>query len=138
MDLLLRQEADRARDIANVLSGVRNYVKEHLQDLTLAIAELNQLSCAVDDLDDQIHAAGGRLDGLFVEDLRLLQDSVAFTLKDVWTILGKIPQPALKVDYSTAWRNVVRYCQGMGNQSLTMRLKTYKLFACGLCKVLRR
>ncbi|KAK4939104.1 hypothetical protein LTR10_020590 [Elasticomyces elasticus] len=138
MDLLLRQEADRAKDIAECLNTVRDYDKDHVQDLTVTIQRLNALSWALRELDHRIGAVGGRLNKGFIDDLRLLQLSVAFTLQDVWTILGKIPRHAVKIDYLTAWWEVGRYCHDMGKRTLTMRLNIYELFAYGLCKILLR
>ena len=138
MDLLLREEAGRAQDIAEILSTLRNSDQDHEQDITLAITGLNGISWALRELDKQIAAVNGRLTKAFAGDLKLLQNSVAFTFQDVWTILGRLPRVAIAADYQSAWKEVVRYCLSMGKQTLNMRLKTYELFTYSLCKVLQR
>ncbi|KAK5208944.1 hypothetical protein LTR41_005342 [Exophiala xenobiotica] len=138
MDLLLAEEAGRALDIAEILSTVRKFDQDHVQPITLAITGLNDLSWALRDLNHQIDLAGSAVTRSFAGDLGLLQNSVAFTLQDVWHILGKIPPDAPRIDYRNAWKEVTRYCHGMGKQTLDMRLSTYKLFTFGLCRVLKR
>jgi hypothetical protein len=81
MDLLLREEAERAQDVAEIFSTLRNNDPEHEQDITLAITGLNGLIWALRELDQKINAAGGRLTKAFAADLKLLQTSVAFTLQ---------------------------------------------------------
>ncbi|KIW37552.1 uncharacterized protein PV06_10199 [Exophiala oligosperma] len=138
MDLLLAEEAGRALDIAEILSSLRKFDQDHLQPITLAITGLNDLSWALRELNDQIDLAGGEVTRVFATDLTLLQHSVAFTLQDVWHILGKIRPDATKLDYRNAWKEVTRYCHTMGKQTFDMRLSTYKLFTFGLCRVLKR
>ncbi|KIX03351.1 uncharacterized protein Z518_06903 [Rhinocladiella mackenziei CBS 650.93] len=138
MDPLLREEAGRAQDIADILSTIRNYDQDHVQEITLAITGLNNLSWALRELNDQIDAIRGILTKGFADDLTLLQNSVAFTLQDVWTILGKIPRDPVGADYRNAWKEISRYCLDMGKQTLHMRLETYQLFLYGLCKKLKR
>ena len=138
MDLLLGGEAGRAQDIADILSTVRNNDQDHVQEITLAITGLNNLSWALRELSDQIDAIQGVITRSFADDLDLLQNSVAFTLQDVWTILGKLPRVPTIADYQNSWKEICRYCLDMGKQSLHMRLETYQLFLYALCKVLKR
>ncbi len=138
MDLLLSEEATRAQDIADILNTIRSFDEKRVQEITLAIAALNDLSWGLRELGDQIDSVGGIISSTFADDLSLVQNSIAFTLQDVWTILGKIPRNATRADYRDAWTEVRRYCLEMGKQTLPMRLDTYKLFLFGLCKVLRR
>ena|SRR5882757_1619513 len=138
MDLLLCEEAGRAQDISDILSNIRSSDQDHVQEITLAITRLNELSWALRELNNQIDAAGGRLNKTFADDLTLLQNSVAFTFQDIWFILGKIPRDPSGVDYRNSWKEVGRYCKNLGKQSLHMRLETYKLFTYSLCKVLQR
>jgi hypothetical protein len=138
MELILDGEAARAQDISDILSLIRVNDQTNIQDLTLSITRLNNLSWALRELAGQIDLAKGKVSRSFADDLTLLQDSVAFTLQDVWTILGKIPKNATGGDYRRAWKDVVRYCAEMGRQSLHLRLETYQLFIYGLCKVLKR
>ncbi|KAH0832510.1 hypothetical protein FOPE_01105 [Fonsecaea pedrosoi] len=138
MDLLLREEAGRAQDIAEILSTIRSSDQDHEQDITLAITGLNGLSWALRELNNQIDAVSGKVTSTFAGDLKLLQHSVAFTLQDVWTILGKLPRVPVAADYQDAWKEVARYCMNMGKQTLHTRLETYKLFTYSLCKVLSR
>lgn len=138
MDLLLVEEAGRAQDIADIFSVIRSNDEDNVRDLTVAITALNHLSCALRELNQQIDAVGNKLSRPFADDLTLLQNSVAFTLQDLWTICGKIPPDALAVDYRLAWREVCRYCTNMGKQPLHLRLETYQLFAYALCKQLKR
>jgi hypothetical protein len=81
MDLLLREEAVRAQDVAEIFSILRNNDPEHEQDITLAITGLNGLIWALRELERKIDAVGGRLTKTFAADLKLLQTSVAFTLQ---------------------------------------------------------
>ena len=138
MDLLLRQEAGRAQDISEILNTIRNNDPDNEQDITLAITGLNSLSWALRELNQQIDAVYGRLSKTFANDLKLLQNSVAFTFQDVWTILGRLPRVAIAADYQDTWNEVSRYCMTVGKQALDMRLKTYELFTYSLCKVLQR
>jgi len=138
LKLLLTQEADRAQDIADILGTVRAHDTGHVQDITLAISGLNSLCWALRDLNDQITDKEGRVLLSFVRDLQLLQDSVAYTLQDVWTILGKIPSDPFPIHYREAWKEICQYCITVGRQSLHMRLENYKLFVYALCKVLQR
>jgi hypothetical protein len=138
MELILDGEAGRAQDISDILSSVRSNDQDNVQDLTLSITGLNNLSWALRELASQIDAVKGRVSRSFADDLGLLQNSVAFTLQDVWTILGKIPKNPTGGDYRRAWKEVVKYCAEMGKQSLHLRLETYQLFIYGLCKVLKR
>ena len=138
MDLLLREEAGRAQDIAEIFNTIRNNDEDHEQDITLVITGLNGLSWALRELNKQINAVDGRLSKTFATDLKLLQKSVAFTFQDVWTILGRLPRVAVAADYRDAWKEVARYCINIGRQTLDMRLETYELFTYSLCKVLQR
>ncbi|KEF60880.1 uncharacterized protein A1O9_02442 [Exophiala aquamarina CBS 119918] len=138
MELILDGEAGRAQDISDILSQIRNFDKDNVQDLTLSITGLNNLSWALRELAAQIDAVQGKVSRSFADDLGLLQNSVAFTLQDVWTILGKIPKSRTGGDYRRAWKEVVRYCAEMGKQSLHLRLETYQLFIYGLCKALKK
>lgn len=138
MDLLLREEAGRAQDIADILSTVRNFDQDHVQEITLAVTGLNDLGWALRELHDQIELVRGVITRSFADDLGLLQNSVAFTLQDIWAILGKIPRDPSRLDYRNAWKDVTRYCQDLGKQTFVMRLDSYKLFLFALCKVLRR
>jgi hypothetical protein len=138
MDLLLREEAGRAQDIAEIFSTVRSNDADHEQDITLVITGLNGLSWALRELNNQIDAVNGIISRSFASDLKLLQNSIAFTFQDVWTILGRLPRVAIGDDYREAWKEVTRYCMSMGKQTLDMRLETYKLFTYSLCKVLQR
>lgn len=138
MELILDGEAGRAQDISDILSQIRNNDKDNVQDLTLSITGLNNLSWALRELAGQIDAVQGKVSRSFADDLGLLQNSVAFTLQDVWTILGKIPKNPTGGDYRRAWKEVVRYCAEMGKQSLHLRLETYQLFIYGLCKALKK
>lgn len=138
MDLLLREEAGRAQDIAEILNTLRANDEDHEQDITLVITGLNGLSYELRELNKQIDAVNGRISKTFASDLKLLQNSVAFILQDVWTILGRLPRVARPADYQRAWKGIVRYCNNLGKQTLDMRLKTYESFAYSLCKVLQR
>lgn len=138
MELILDGEAARAQDISDILSLIRNNDQANVQEITLSITKLNNLSWALRELSSQIDAANGKVSRSFADDLTLLQNSVAFTLQDVWTILGKIPRSRTAGDYRRAWKDIVRYCAEMGRQSLHLRLETYQLFIYGLCKVLKR
>ena len=138
MDLLLRDEAGRAQEIAEIFNTIRTYDEDHEQDITLVITGLNGLSWALRELLNNIAAVRGRLTKPFATDLKLLQNSIAFTFQDVWTILGRIPRVAIATDYRDAWKDVARYCINMGKQTLDVRLETYKLFTDALCKVLQR
>jgi len=138
MELILDGEAGRAQDISDIFSLIRNSDKDNIQDLTLSITGLNNLSWALRELGSQIDAVQGRVSRSFADDLGLLQNSVAFTLQDVWTILGKIPKNPTGEDYRKAWKEVVIYCSEMGKQSLHLRLETYQLFIYGLCKALKK
>ncbi|EXJ88007.1 hypothetical protein A1O1_04934 [Capronia coronata CBS 617.96] len=138
MDLILREEAGRAQEIADILSVVRKFDQDHVQEITLAITRLNDLSWALGELDIQIDAVRDIITRPVADDLGLAQNSVAFTLQDIWTILGKIPLDPIRADYQDAWKDITRYCFAMGNQTLPMRLETYRLFVCALCRVLRR
>jgi hypothetical protein len=138
MDLLLSKEAIRAQDIAEILSTIRNFDHERVQEITLAITALNNLGWALRDLSHQLVVVRGITSSTFTEDLCLVHNSVASTLQDIWAILGKIRRDAIRIDYHDAWTEVRRYCSAMGKQTLHMRLDTYNLFLVGLCKVLRR
>jgi hypothetical protein len=138
MDLLLEKEAERAREIASILDEVRRNDQDNLQDITLAITGLNDLSWALGELSDQIGAVKNVISRAFADDLKLVQDSVAFTLQDIWTILGKVPRNPVAYDYRKAWKEVSRYGRDMSKHSLRMRLDAYNLFLFGLCKVLKR
>ncbi|KAL2410476.1 hypothetical protein ABEF95_001759 [Exophiala dermatitidis] len=137
MELLLREEARRALEIADILSIIRNYDPDQEQEITLAITWLNNLSWELRGLDVQIEAARGVISRSVADDLELVQTSVAFTLGDVWTILGKIPLNPTRAAYQDAWREINRYCLDMGKQALHMRLETYQLFLSALCRMVR-
>lgn len=137
MELLLRKEAGRAQEIADILSIIRTADPDHVQEITLAITGLNDLSWALRELDEQIDPARG-IDRSVADDLGLVQTSVVCTLQDIWTILGKIPLDPVRADYRDAWREIIRYCLEMGKQTLHMRLETYRLFLYALCRMLKR
>lgn len=138
MELLLREEARRALEIADILSIIRNYDPDQEREITLAITWLNNLSWELRGLDVQIEAARGVISRSVADDLELVQTSVAFTLGDVWTILGKIPLNPTRAAYQDAWREISRYCLDMGKQALHMRLETYQLFLSALSRMVRR
>lgn len=138
MELILGEEAGRAQDISDILSSIRAHDQDHVQDITLAITALNNLSWALRELAGQIDAADRKISRSFANDLELLQSSVALTLEDVWAILGKIPRDPTGAHYRKAWKEVCQYCVDMGKQNLHLRIDRYQLFIYGLCKVLTR
>lgn len=138
MELILGEEAGKAQDISDILSVIRGHDEDHVQDITLSITALNNLSWALRELKGQIDAADRKISRSFANDLDLLQSTVALTLEDVWTILGKIPREPIGTDYRRAWKEVCRFCVEMGKQSLHVRIDGYQLFIYGLCKVLKR
>lgn len=138
MEVLLHEEAGRAVDIADILGIIRKNDLDHVSDITLAITELNHLSWALRELNHEIDVVDGKVSRSFMDDLNLIQQSVAFTLEGVWSILGKLPQQPTATDYENSWKEVCRYCLDLGKQSLHMRLAVYKSFLFALCKVLKR
>ncbi|KIV94928.1 hypothetical protein PV10_02645 [Exophiala mesophila] len=138
MELILGEEAGRAQDISDIFSSIRLQDPDHVQEITLAITALNNLSWGLRELAGQIDAADRKISRSFANDLDLLQSSVALTLEDVWTILGKIPRNPTGAEYRKAWKEVCQYCVDMGKQNFHIRIDRYKLFIYALCKVLQR
>ena len=135
--MILLPEADRAKDIAAILERFRNYDRDN--GITDAIGYLNDLRHFLRDLDRSIVARNGVIDNVdLIDDLELLQHSVAYTLQDVWAILGQMPDQPIGHDCRAAWREIERHCKSSRQQSLVGRLKMYNLFASALLRQLNR
>ena len=135
--MILLAEAERARDIASIFELFRRYDRdEHIAD---AVGELNDLQSNLRDLDRSILARNGVVDnGELFGDLELLQHSVAYTLQDVWTILGQMPDQAIGHDYRAAWKMIQKHCTSSRQYDLAKRLNIYNLFARALVRQLNR
>jgi hypothetical protein len=136
--MILLAEAERARDISAILDRFRRSIDRD-ENVAETAEELTNLSHLLQNLDRSIIARNGVINNVeLFDDLELLQHSVAYTLQDVWTILGQMPDQAIGHDYRMAWKSIQRHCSTAQHPSLARRLKTYNLFARALVKRLNR
>lgn len=136
--MILLAEAERARDITSILDLFRKSIDRD-ESITDAINELKNLRYLLQELDGSIIARNGVVNNVeLFDDLELLQHSVAYTLQDVWTILGQMPDQAIGHDYRAAWKSIQRHCSSSLQQSLAKRLHMYNLFARALVRQLNR
>lgn len=134
--MILLAEAERAKDIASVLGKFREYDPDNT--IPSAITQLKDLSQVLRELAGLVEASNGVVSRITADDLELLQHSVAYTLEDLWTIIGRLPVQAIGHDYRDAWKAICIHCRNTRKQSLPMRIETYCLFAVAICRQLRR
>jgi hypothetical protein len=134
--MILLAEAERARDIASILGKFREYNPD--KTIAAAIVQLNDLGQVLRDLARLIEASNGVVSRIVANDLELLQHSVAYTLEDIWAILGRLPDQAIGHDYLNAWQAICVHCRNTRKQSLAMRIETYCLFGAAISRQLRR
>ena len=133
--MILLAEAERAKDIANVLEKFRDYDPDRAIDST--INKIRDLTPVLRELAANIERQDGVVSRGFADDLELLQHSVAYTLQDIWTILGRMPSHHISHDYRDAWKQIQLHSRATRTQSLAMRIETYCLFAAALRRHLR-
>ena len=136
--MILLAEAERAKEISKILDTFRGYDPDNRRTIEATIDRLDDLSAVLRDLDRLIEAQDGLVSSMFADDLEMLQHSVAYTLGDLWTILGAMPDQSIGHDYRTTWKDIAIHCRSARKESLPMRIETYALFAAALCKVLKR
>ena len=140
--MTLIPEAERAEEIADGLAKFRGPNSDQIQHINAAISELNALSFGLRDLNSLLLADRGRLIRDIEDDLDLVHSSIIFTLRDVWTLLGKIgngqPGALVPSDYRQTWREIERYGRSTRSQTLTTHLGIYKQFVFALCRILQR
>lgn len=135
--MILLPAAERAEDIASIFELFRRHDRD--EQIADAASELKTLSSRLRDLDRSIAARNGVVDSIeLIDDLELLQHSLAYTLQDVWTILGQMPDQAIGHDYRTAWKTIQKHCTTGRQQSFAKRLGMYSLFALALVRQLNR
>lgn len=134
--MIVLQEAERAKDIANILGRFRDYDQD--PNISGAVSHLKDLSQVLRELARLIEAKDGLVSRIVADDLELLQHSVAYTLADIWTIIGRLPDQAIGHDYRDAWKQICIHCRNTRRQSLPMRIETYCLFAAAISRHLRR
>lgn len=133
--MIIFAEAERAKDIAKILGKFREYDAD--TTISASISRLDDLSQVLFELARLIDARDGVVSRIDADDLELLQHSVAYTLGDLWTIIGRLPAQAIGHDYRDAWKQICLHCRSTKRQSLPMRIETYSLFAAAICKHLR-
>ena len=136
--MILLAEAERAKEIANILESFRGSDPDNQRTVETTIDRLHDLSMVLRDLDRFIEAQDGVVSRIFADDLELLQHSVAYTLGDLWTILGDMPDQCIGHDYRATWKKIAAHCRNARKESLHMRIETYTVFAAALCRILRR
>lgn len=134
--MILLAEAERAKDISSALGKFREYDPDNT--IPFAISNLKDLTHVLRELARLVEFKDGVVSRIVADDLELLQHSVAYTLEDVWTIIGRLPAQAIGHDYRDAWKAICIHCRNTRKQSLHMRIETYCLFAAAICKHLRR
>ena len=135
--MILLAEAGRAKDIANALGPFQDYEGDRKVGDT--IAELDDLRHNLRELKRSIDDRGRNVDSLFKDDVELLQHSVAYTLGDVWAILGSMPEQPIGHDYYRAWKDISKHTQySSRSQSLPDRLHKYNLFSMALVRKINR
>ncbi len=137
--MLILQEAERAKEIAKILSTSLIYSNpESRTAIETTINRLDELSLIFRDLDMLLEHQDGITSRTFADDLELLQNSVSCTLGDLWTILGALPDQTISHDYRATWKEIVAHYRNTRNESLHMTIEIYNSFALALCKILRR
>lgn len=135
--MILLAEAERARDITSILDSFRKFDRD--ESIADAVDELKNLRYLLQDLDKSIIARKGVVNNVeLFDDLELLQHSVAYTLQDVWAILGQLPDQAIGHDYRSTWKSIQKHCASSRQQSLPKRLNMYNLFARALVRQVNR
>lgn len=134
--MIILAEAERAKDIAIALGRFRDYDPDNT--IPNSINQLKDLSQVLRELARLIEVKDGVVSRIVADDLELLQHSVAYTLQDLWTVIGRLPDHAIGHDYRDAWKQICLHCRNTRKQSLPMRIETYCLFAAAICRHLRR
>jgi hypothetical protein len=136
--MILLAEAERAKDIAAAFDAFRRY--DGNEEIVTAIELLGHLRHNLRELDRGITARRGIVNNTeLFDDLELLQHSVAYTLQDVWLLLGMmLPEQAISHDYRAAWKEIQRHCSGSSSRGLCQRLDMYFLFCRALIRQLNR
>lgn len=138
--MILLAAAGRAKDIATALGAfLGHFDRDREKDISDTIAELDELRHSLRELHRPLDDRRRYVDGLFRDDVELLQHSVAYTLGDVWTMLGRIPTQPIGHDYRMAWKDISRHCQySSRTKSLPDRLHQYNMFAMALTRNINR
>jgi hypothetical protein len=136
--MILLAEAERAKDIAAAFDAFRRY--DGNEEIVTAIELLGHLRHNLRELDRGITARRGVVNNTeLFDDLELLQHSVAYTLQDVWLLLGMmLPEQAISHDYRAAWKEIQRHCSSSSSRGLCQRLDMYILFCRALIRQLNR
>lgn len=134
--MILLAAAERAKDISNALGKFREYDPDNT--IPSAISQLKDLTHVLRELARLVELKDGLVSRNDADDLELLQHSVAYTLEDIWIIIGRLPDHAIGHDYRDAWKAICIHCRNTRKQSLPMRIETYCLFAAAICKHLKR
>lgn len=129
--------AKRVLDIAIILRGFRPRVPDQRSRIAILeescgdlVNSLQQLQAAIDKRDDVVTRP-------LADDLQLLQDSMAYLMGDIWTILQSMPKQSYSSDYVKAWKTIdtsVVY----RHYRVTVIISCYVDFAKDLCRNLDR
>ena len=140
--MTLIAEAEKAADIADALGKFKVAVTDAATEITALVSELYAVGSILRDTDTAIKSPEyGRNIRLIEDDLDLARTSLAFTLEDIFRILGGIGAGAKDLTtaaYRQTWEEICTHFRHEGRQSLCARLEMYRRFLLELCKILRR
>lgn len=135
--MILLAAAARSSEICDILELFRSQIPTDRRAIDSTINNLRDLIPVLRELARDIESRDGVVSRVFADDLELLQHSVAYTLQDIWTILGRMPSQRISHDYHDAWKEILAHNRATRPQSLPMRIETYSLFAATLRRQLR-
>ena len=137
----MKAEAKQASDIADILTKIREAVPEERPEITKTVAELNTLSSVLDDTDDLLRNHDSPSITYIQADLKLVHQSITFTLSDVWAILGHTangaPNPSASA-FRVTWKEIGLHCRTHNRSYLSARIRTNHRFLAELCRIFRR
>jgi hypothetical protein len=140
IDLLA--DTEDAEDIGNTFSKFLDAMPELAADVTTLITELYSVSAALRDLHVLIQSAQhGCRTSVIREDLDMVHESVSYTLKDAFDILGtfrtKGDAPTVGA-YQQTWKEMCYHFQRENRGSLANRLEEYKTFIKQLGNIVKK
>lgn len=130
--MALLASAESAQDIASVFNKFLDPVAEHSAEITGLISVCFALSSALRELAEAI--SDPRLQARQInikEDLQTLLRSLDYTFKDVNRLfggLGRTTAISPSAGYRQVWREVESHFQEESNNTLSVRLKFYRMF----------
>lgn len=130
--MALLASAETAQDVASVFNKFLDPVSEHSAEITGLISVCFALSSALRELAEAFSDPRLQASQIIIkDDLQTLLRSLDYTFKDVHRLfggLGRTSHVSPSAGYRQVWREVESHFQEESNNTLSMRLKFYRMF----------